>query len=691
MTEASTQPATPPPGPVAPVRPTVDPRHGETRVDDYVWLRDKTDPAVAAYLNAENVYADHVLAPTTELQNTLYGEMLGRIKQTDLSVPYRDGGWLYYSRTEEGRQYPIYCRRRDTPESREHMLLDANALAAGQPFFALGTFQVSDDGRWLLYSTDYTGFRQYTLRVRDLDSGLDLLETRDKVVTAAWAADNRTLLYSVEDHAKRAHRLWRWTRGASADVLIHQEDDERFSVYVERSRSRSFLFMQVASHTTSEIWVCDAHEPAAPWRCVRTRQQDIEYDIDHRGDRFYVRINDTGRHFRLVEAPVSLDAASPWPELVPHRVDVMLEGVLAFADHLVLFEREQGLTQLTVRPFTTGVAYRIPFPEPVYSSAPSVNREFESALFRYSYQSFVTPTSIYDFDTRTGTSRLLKQTEVLGGYDPSRYRSERLYVPASDGTAIPVSLLSAVDTPRDGTAAMLLTGYGAYGLSTPATFSSNVFSLVDRGVTYGIAHVRGGGDLGKLWHDAGRMANKHQSFDDFIAVADGLVARRYVARHRLAIAGGSAGGLLIGAVLNARPDLCRAAVMWVPFLDVINSMLDERLPLTVGEYEEWGNPKHAQDYAVMRRYCPYTNLRATDYPSVLIRTSFNDSQVMYWEPAKYVAKLRTLKTDSRPLLLKTNMSAGHGGASGRYDRLREVALDYAFVLWQTGAWTPSPL
>lgn len=683
MTDDST-----PPGPFAPKRPRAATLHGETSVDDYFWLRDKADPAVPIYLEAENAYADGVLAPTAALQGTLYMEMLGRIKQTDLTVPYREGGWLYYSRTEEGRQYPIYCRRADAPGAVEQVLLDANALAVGQPFFALGAFQVSDDGRWLLYSTDYTGYRQYTLRVRDLESGFDLPDTREKVVSATWAADSRSLLFSVEDHAKRAYQLWRWTRGEATDVLVHQEDDERFSVYVERSRSQAFLFMQIASHTTSEIWVCSADTPSGAWRCVLPRQQEIEYDIDHRADLFYLRINDTGRHFRLVVAPLSLDTTQPWRELVAHRPQVMLEGVLAFADHLVLFERQDGLTQLTVRAFANDETYRIPFPEPVYSCAPSVNREFDTPFFRYSYQSFVTPTSIFDFDTRTRSSLLLKRTEVLGGYDPSRYASERLHVRAADGTEIPVSLLYMKGTRMDGTAAMLLTGYGAYGLSSSVSFSSNVFSLVDRGVINAVAHVRGGGDLGKLWHDAGRMARKENTFNDFIAVVDDLVARRYTSHDRLAIAGGSAGGLLVGAVLNARPDICRAAVLWVPFLDVVNSMLDESLPLTVGEFEEWGNPKIADEYAIIRRYCPYTNLRATAYPAMLIRTSFHDSQVMYWEPAKYVAKLRTLKTDTRPLLLKTNMAAGHGGASGRYDRLREVALDYAFVLWQTGAWRP---
>lgn len=662
--------------------------HGETRVDDYFWLRDKNDPEVATYLHAENAFADNALAPTADLQATLYAEMLGRIKQTDLTVPAPERGWLYYSRTEEGRQYPIYCRRADAPDAPEHVLLDANVLADGHPFFALGAMQVSDDGARLLYSTDYTGFRQYTLRIRDLTTGRDLPDTREKVVTAAWAANNRTVLFTVEDHAKRSHRLWRWTIGGEADALVLQEDDERFSVYVERSRSRGFLFAQVASHTTSEVWVSPSATPEGPWRCLAPRRQDVEYDVDHRGDSLFLRINDTGRHFRLVEVPLPIEAGRPWRELVAHRPEVMLEGVLAFANHLVLFEREQGLPQLTVRTFDGHTSFRIPFPEPVYSAAPSENREFDTWRLRYTYQSFVTPPSVYEFDIRTRESSLLKRTEVLGSYEPTRYACERLEVRAADGTLIPVSLFHATGSRRDGTGAMLLMGYGAYGISMPVTFSSNVLSLVDRGITYAIAHVRGGGDLGKMWHDAGRMAHKERSFDDFIAVADALVDRGYAARHRLVVAGGSAGGLLIGAVLNRRPNVCRAAVMWVPFLDVINSMSDETLPLTVGEYEEWGNPRVAADYAVMRRYCPYSNLRSDAYPAILVRTAFNDSQVMYWEPAKYVAKMRTLRTDGRPLLLKTNMAAGHGGASGRYDRLREVALDYAFVLWQTDTWAP---
>jgi oligopeptidase B len=676
----------PPSPPVARQIDHEDVVHGDRRPDPYRWLRDRSNPEVRAYLEAENGYADELLQPTDGLRQTLYDEMLARIQQTDLTVPYRDRGCYYYSRTEEGKQYPIYCRKAGSLEAPEEVLLDGNVLAEGRAFFALGTATVSDDGRLLAFSTDFSGNRQYTLRVRALDTGLDREETRANVTSAAWSADDRTLFYTVEDKAQRSYRLYRWAPGQADDVLVYEETDERFSVYVERTRSQRFLVLDVASHTTSEVHLLDAAAPLGDWRLVAPRRQDIEYDVEHHGDHLYIRVNDTGRHFRLVKAALSNLDPSAWEEVRPHRHEVMLEGVLAFREHLVLFERERGLAHLTIRGFGSTTSHRIQFPEPVYSAFPSTNREFDTHLFRYSYQSFITPSSIYDYDMRARTSTLLKRRVVLGGYDPARYRSERIEAVAPDGVRVPVSLLMHRDTPRDGTAAMLLTGYGAYGISSPVTFSSNVFSLVDRGVVYAIAHVRGGGDLGKSWHDDGRMLRKKNSFVDFIAVADHLVAGGYAARDRLVVAGGSAGGLLVAAALNMRPDLCHAAILWVPFVDVVNTMLDASLPLTVGEYEEWGNPLAREEYEYIKSYCPYSNLRQARYPAMLVRTSLHDSQVMFWEPAKYVARLRTLERGDCPLLLVTNLAAGHGGASGRYDRLRETALDYAFVLWQVDGW-----
>jgi oligopeptidase B len=658
--------------------------HGDTIVDDYFWLREKSDPAVRAYLEAENKYAAEMLAPTKPLQEQLYNEMLSRIKQTDLSVPYRDGAFYYYTRTEEGKQYPIFARKQGSLDAAEEVLLDVNELAKGQTFMGIGSFTVSDDGNLLAYSYDSTGFRQYVLRVKDLRTGELLPDKVEKTVSVTWAADNRTLFYTVEDHAKRPYRLYRHTLGAASDSLLYEETDERFSVFTRRTRSDAYLLLNISSLTTSEYRVLRADQPNGSWTLVAPRVAGQEYYVDHRGDRFYIRVNDTGRNFRLVTAPVATPGREHWQEVLPHRADVMLEGFDLFADYWVAYERRNGLDEIHVTDFRTGRKKSVSFPEPVYTALPSTNREWNTRLLRYSYQSLVTPSSVLDYDMQSGKSTLLKRTEVLGGYDPSRYTSERLYAQARDGTRIPLSLVYRKDVKKDGSAPLLLGGYGSYGVPRSPTFNSNRLSLLDRGFVVAIAHIRGGGDLGKAWHDDGRMMKKMNTFTDFIDAAEHLVAQGYTAKDRLVIEGGSAGGLLMGAVTNMRPDLFRAVVSHVPFVDVINTMLDESLPLTVGEFEEWGNPKKAAEYRYIKRYDPYTNIAAQAYPTMLVKTSFNDSQVMYHEPAKYVARMRTLKTDTNPLLLVTNMGAGHGGASGRYDRLREIALDYAFMLQQVG-------
>jgi oligopeptidase B len=670
--------------PVARRVPRVETIHGDRRVDDYFWLRERSNPEVNAYLEAENAYADAVMRPAQPLQESLYREMLSHIKETDLSVPYREGAYVYYTRTEEGKQYPIYCRRKLPEQAPEEITLDLNELAKGEKFMSLGAYAVNDEGRLLAYSTDNTGFREYTLFVKDLASGRLLPERIEKTGSVAWAGDGATLFYTVEDAAKRSYRLYRHRLGAEGHDLVFEESDELFRVFVGRTRSKAFLFMGSASHTTSEWHYLPAGEPDAAWRVVAPREREHEYDVDHHGDRFYIRTNDRGRHFRLVWAPVADARRENWSEVIPHRPEVMLEGVEVFANHLVLLEREDGLPRFRVSDLRTGEAHRIEFPEPAYSAFPSANPEFETSLFRYNYQSLVTPSSIFDYDMDRRASKLLKQTEVLGGFDPAQYRSERIHATASDGTRIPVSLVYRRGVEPGVPAPMQLTGYGAYGFPFPVTFSSNRLALLDRGVVFAIAHVRGGGELGKTWHDQGRMLSKRNSFTDFIAVAEHLIAQRRTSADRLVIDGASAGGLLMGAVVNMRPDLWKAVVSRVPFVDVVNSMLDETLPLTVGEFEEWGNPKKRDEYDVIKSYCPYTNLEARAYPAMLVKTSLNDSQVMFWEPAKYVAKLRMLKTDDNPLLLKTNMDAGHGGASGRYDTLREVAFDYAFTLWQLG-------
>lgn len=670
--------------PVAPTRPHVHELHGDRRPDPYAWLRDKEDPAVRAYLEAENAYADAILAPVAEFRAKLYDEMLARIKQTDLSVPYRDGAYWYYSRTEEGKQYPLHCRKRGSLDGAEEILLDLNLMAVGHSYMAIGVMRVSDDDRLLLYSTDHTGFREYTLRVRDLTTGTDLPLEIPRVASATWAADSATILYAVEDEAKRPYRIHRHRLGSGEHPLVLEETDERFRLGVGRGRSRAHLYLAAQSHTTSEWRWLDARSPEAPPTLVLPRVQDIEYDVDDRDGELWIRINDTGRNFRLIAAPPEHPGdRAAWHEIIPHRDDTMLEGIDLFAAFWVAVERRDGLARLRIT-LADGVVHEVDFPEAVWDAWPGQNAEWGADRYRFGYTSLVTPSSVFAYDPRARTRELLKQQEVLGGYDPSRYVTERLTARASDGTAIPISLVKRKDVARDGTAPCFLEGYGAYGIPFPIAFSSSRLSLLDRGVVVAIAHVRGGGDLGKPWHDAGRMRNKRNTFTDFITCADHLAAERWVAGERIAASGGSAGGLLMGAIVNLRPDRWRAVVLAVPFLDVVTTMLDIELPLTVGEFEEWGDPRNADDYACIRGYSPYDNLVAGKYPAMLVVTSLNDSQVMYWEPAKYVARLRTLRTDTNPLLLVTNMGAGHGGASGRYDRLKEVARDYGFVLWQLG-------
>jgi oligopeptidase B len=676
----------PPPPPVARREPSVERLHGVERVDEYRWLRRKDAPDVLEYLRAENEYAEQVMGPTAELRETLYREMLGRIQETDSTAPAPRRGWLYYSRTVQGLQYPIHCRRR-APDGPEEILLDLNELGKLHKYVGLGVMEVSDDGARLAYGLDTTGFRQYKLHVKDLRSGALFPERIERVTSAAFSKDGATILYTVEDPvSKRSHRLYRHRVGAdgAADALVYEEVDERFSVWVSRSRSGEFLFVTSASKTSSEARYVPAGEPDAEPRVVAPRETDHEYYVDHRGDRFLIRTNSGGRNFRLCDAPIGASTRADWRELVPHRDDTMLLRADPFEGFVALFERRDGLPRLRILE-DAGGSREIETPESVYAMAPERNYEYGAAAFRYSYESPVTPPSVYDYDVRTGRSTLIKRTEVPGGFDPSRYAVAREFAEATDGTKVPVTIVSkrgaGPGTPRP----LLLYGYGSYGASIPVGFSSNRVSLLDRGVVFAMAHIRGGGDLGKRWHDEGRMARKMNTFTDFIACADHLVERRWTSPDRLAIMGGSAGGLLVGAVLNLRPDLCAAAVLLVPFVDVINTMLDESLPLTVGEFEEWGNPKVKEHYDAMVQYSPYDNLRAAAYPAILVRTSYNDSQVMYWEPAKYVARLRARKVDSNPLVFRINLEpAGHGGASGRYEQLRETAYDYAFLLWRLG-------
>jgi oligopeptidase B len=657
---------------------------GERRVDDYFWLRDRKNPEVRAYLEAENANADMVMRPTEALQERLYTEMLARIKETDLSVPYREGNFFYYSRTEKGKQYPIYCRKKGGLEAPEQVMLDVNELARGERFMSVAALEVSDDGQLLAYTTDNTGFREYRLRIKSLTTGADFPETVEKVSSVAWAADNKTLFYTAEDSAKRPYRLYRHTLGSElqSDALVYEEKDEMFRVAVDRSRSRAFLFVVSGSHTADEWRFLPADQPAAPLAMISPREKGHEYSVDHRGGLLYIRTNKGCRNFRVVTAPVANPGQANWRELLPCRPGVMVSGLDLFENHAVVLEREDGLPRIRVIDLATNTEHRVEFPEPAYAVGPQGNAEFKTTMFRFSYQSFTTPPSVYDYEMNSRDRKLLKKTEILGDYDAGRYQSERRYAIGTDGTKIPISLVYKKGFVANGQAPLWLNGYGSYGAPSFATFNSNRISLLDRGFVYAIAHVRGGGELGKSWHDQGRMMSKKNTFTDFIAVAEKLIADRYTSTDRLVIEGGSAGGLLMGAVVNMRPDLFKAVVTRVPFVDVINTMLDESLPLTVGEFEEWGNPKKKDEYDYMKSYSPYDNLAAKPYPAMLVKTSFDDSQVMYWEPAKYVAKLRTVKTDKNPLIFKINMAGGHGGSSGRYDRLRELSFDYAFVLME---------
>ncbi|MBS1841409.1 MAG: S9 family peptidase [Acidobacteria bacterium] len=684
--------------PIAKQIPTSTTLHDDTRTDDYAWLREKENPEVLAYLNAENAYTNAILKPTEPFQETLYQEMLSRIQQTDLSVPYTLRGFQYFTRTEEGKQYPMHLRRRESENSPDELLLDLNQLAEGHSFLGLDTFAVSDDNQFLAYSTDITGFRQYTLEIKNLSTGTLLPFKAERVTSAAWASDNKTLFYTIEDEvSKRSYRLYRHVLGsATPDVLLFEETDERFRLDIERSRSGDYLFLASNSHTTSEVHHLRSNDPLGDFKLMAPREDNHEYYLDHhpdfasQGDTFLIRTNSLGRTFRLMSVGTSDARRENWRELIPNRPEVMLAGIASFRSHLAVYEREGGLPYIRLVSLGSSASSlletsrRISFSEPAYNASLGVNPEFGQTHLRYEYQSFITPRSIYDYEVSTRESTLRKQQPVLGGYDPSLYVSQRLAATATDGAQIPISVVSRRSTPLDGSAPLLLYGYGSYGISIPVGFNSNRLSLLDRGVIFAIAHIRGGGELGKPWHDAGRMRNKRNTFTDFIAAAEFLIARKFTSQAKLVIEGGSAGGLLMGAVTNMRPDLFRIVISHVPFVDVLNTMLDASLPLTVGEYEEWGNPNLPGEYAYMKSYCPYTNLAATSYPTLLVKTGLNDSQVMYWEPAKYVAKLRTLKRDGNVLLFKINMGAGHGGASGRYDYLREIALDYAFLLTQLG-------
>jgi len=681
------------PAPQPPVAPRIEHRevrHGATVIDNYFWLREKTDPKVAAYLEAENAYTAAMTKGIQPFADALYTEMLGRIKQTDLSVPARRGAYLYYSRTEEGKQYPIQCRRKYSDPGAaiapEEVLLDQNELAKGQKFVGLGAFVVSDDQNLLAYTVDYTGFRQYGLRVKDLRTGQTLPGTTERVTSVEWAADNRTLFAVTEDAVtKRSDKLLRHALGAKAFDPVYDEKDELYDIEVGKTRDKRYLVLQIEAKDTTEVRYLRASEPQSAWKVFLTREKKHRYYIDHREDLFYIRSDKAGPNFNVLTAPESDPAPKNWKVFIPLRADVLIDDIDLFRDFAAAVEKSQALTQLRIYNFKTASWSPIPFPEPVYSAFPGGTPDYDSLTYRYSYQSFSTPPSVFDYDTRTGQSTLLKRQEVLGHYDPSQYVSERLWATARDGVKVPISIVYKKGFARDGQGPLFLYGYGSYGIGTPPTFSSSRLSLLDRGMAYAIAHIRGGDEMGEQWRLDGMLMKKKNTFFDFIDCAEYLIQQKWTAKDRLEIEGGSAGGLLMGAVVNLRPDLFHAVHAGVPFVDVMNTMMDASLPLTVGEYLEWGNPNEKAAYDYMKTYSPYDNIEKKSYPAILVTTSFNDSQVMYWEPAKYVARMRAVKADRNPLLLKIKMDpAGHGGASGRYDRLHDTAFEYAWMLSQVG-------
>jgi oligopeptidase B len=678
MTTLQFQQATPP---IAKKQPHKTVLHGDVLIDDYRWMREKSNPEVIKHLEAENAYTDAVMKGTEALQEELYGELLGRIKQSDLSVPTPYKGYLYYTRTEEGKQYPIHARKKIGSDV-EEVMLDVNKLAEGEKFMSVRNFGVSPDGTLLAYALDNTGYRQYRLQVKDLKTGHLVPLSADRVTSVAWA-DNRTLFYGTEDEVtKRSDTIWRHRIGGEAEKVF-EEKDALYRVYVSRTRDEQFVTLNVGSTDNGEVLVVPTSRPTNKPKLIEKRQGKLKYSIDHRDGVFYIHTNKDAPDYRIMTAPASNPSQRNWKAFVPAIPQGRIEGASLFRNFFVIQKRQNGLPGLEVRDFGGGAVQEIPADEKIYSMGGGANMEFDTDVFRYSYSSPLTPSSVYEIDIKTMQRKLLKQDEVLGGYDASLYTTERTYAQAPDGTLIPIGMTYRKDKRSAEGNPVLLGGYGSYGAPAFFGFNSNTISLLDRGFVLATAQIRGGSDMGEAWYESGKMKLKRNSFTDFIACADHLVYEGVTSRDKLAITGGSAGGLLMGAVLNMRPDLCKAAIIHVPFMDVINTMLDETLPLTVGEFLEWGNPKVEEHYRYMRSYSPYENLRATRYPTILVKTGLNDSQVMYWEPAKYVARMREV---SKPelLIFKVNMAAGHGGSSGRFDRLREIAFDYAFLMTALG-------
>ncbi len=656
---------------------------GDVRVDDYFWLRERENPAVRAYVEAENGYTQAVMAHTQALQTKLVQEMRGRIQERDASVPEQIDDYFYYHRYEEGKQYPIHCRKQGSLDGPEAILLDQNELAAGQAFCDLGIYQISPNHQLLAFSVDYEGNERFVLRVKDLVTG-QLLDDAipETFYSVEWAADNRTLFYNKQDAVWRPYKVFRHRLGddPSQDHLVMHETDESYWLQLGKTKDRQYLMLDLHSSTTKEVWFIPVAEPEAEPVVIHPREHKLEYGVEHHGGYFLITTNWEAENFRVMMAPVATPGKAYWQERIPHRPTVKVDGVEPFQNFWAIHERTAGLRQLRILDLHTGQDHCVAFPEPVYSCSTHTNPDFQSKLLRFTYTSLTTPNTVYDYDMAAQTLDFKKQQPVLGGYDASQYETLRLVAPARDGTLVPISLVRRKDAPKDQPLPLLLYGYGSYGASIEPSFNSNRVSLLDRGVAYAIAHIRGGGEMGKRWHLDGKLLHKMNTFTDFVDCAQYLVDAGHTAPDRLTAMGRSAGGLLMGAVVNLRPDLFTAIIAGVPFVDVINTILDPTIPLTVIEWEEWGNPNKADEYAYMRAYSPYDTLEAKAYPHILATAGFNDSRVQYWEPAKWVAKLRTLKTDTNRLLLKTNMGAGHSGSSGRFDYLNEIAFEYAFLL-----------
>lgn len=655
--------------------------HGDKRIDEYFWLREKDNPKVLEHLRAENLYTEAVLAPAVKLRGQLYNEMVGRLKETDRSAPAAYKGWLWYERVEKGKQHPIFCRSKEEPGAQERIVLDVNKIAEGREYTEVEQYQVNTSGARLLYTVDWTGYRQYEVFIVDLETMKTIPQKVGKVAGVTWAGDDDTLYFTTENEAKRSDKAWRYHLSSGAREMLYEEKDELFDLSVDLSDDRRFVFLSSNSKKTAEVRAIPADQPKGECKLLLPRVPDIDYKVEHRDGRFYIVTNKDAKNFRIVSAPVA--KPDDWTEVQPHRPSVKVDGVTLFQDFMVISEREGGLPQFTLYDFATNKSRRLTMPEPAFEVMPDLNPDYAAREFRYRYESMVTPPSVRAVNGLTGEQRTLKDKEVPT-YDRTKYRTERLMAAAADGVKIPLSIVYRADLDRSKPQPLYLYGYGSYGLSEEANFRNSVVSMLDRGLIYAVAHVRGGGEMGEEWRDAGRMAKKMTTFTDFVSCAEFFVKEKWTTPQQLVTSGGSAGGMLMGAVLNLRPELFHAAVLDVPFVDVLNTMLDDTLPLTTGEYVEWGNPKVKEQYQWMRAYSPYDNLKPAAYPDVLVNCGLNDSQVPYWEGAKYAASLRAVRTNKNLTLLHCDMGAGHGGVSGRYDALKEIARTHAFLLTTLG-------